>query len=585
MIRKKAESKRISQMTKILIEKNIMVPIRDGVQLATDVYRLEGAGPTPVLVVRTPYNKDGLVGGSDIFDILRAVQAGYTVVAQDVRGRYASEGAFNPHVQEADDGLDAFAWAAAQPWSNGVLGTFGGSYLGAAQWLPAREQPPALRAMAPSITFSDGYEGCSYQGGAKVLHDLRWVVADIVPAEIERRTARGDTVLKSDPPLDVDGALTELPLATHPLIREYAAFYLGWLAHPTADDYWLPSAPHAGYEQIQVPALNVSGWYDIFLWSTFQNYVGMKQRGGTQQARRNQRLIIGPWTHMNFSGSFPEREFGPSASSVAIDLPGLHLRWFDRWLKDEDNGMDEEPPVTIFVMGVDKWRTEDDWPLPDTQYRPYYLHSGGQANTLHGDGRLSIEPPGDEPPDVYLYNPLRPVPTVGGQVILPGGNAMGPRDQREVELRDDVLVYSTPVLDRPVEVTGPIELRLCVASSARDTDFTGKLVDVYPDGRAIILTEGILRARYRNSFTAPELLEPGTVYELTLNLWATANVFLPGHRMRLEVSSSNFPRFDRNSNTGGEIARETANQYQPAINRIFHDAAHPSRLILPIIER
>jgi putative CocE/NonD family hydrolase len=572
-------------MSTILIDKNIMVPMRDGVQLATDVYRLDGASPTPVLVVRTPYNKDHLVAHGDTFNILRAVQAGYTVVAQDVRGRYASEGMFNPHRQETQDGVDAFAWAAAQPWSNGVVGTFGGSYLGCTQWLPAREQPPALRAMAPSITFSDGYEGCSYQGGAKVLHDLRWVVANIVPAEIERRIARGEQPSVSETPLDVDGALTELPLATHPLIREYAAFYLDWLAHSTADDYWLLSSPQAGYEQITVPALNISGWYDIFLWSTFQNYLGMKQRGGTEAARQNQRLIIGPWTHMNFSGSFPEREFDWGGSSAAIDLPGIHLRWFDRWLKDVDNGIDHEPPAMIFVMGVDEWRTEADWPLPDTQYRPYYLRSSGGANTLHGDGTLSTALPGDELPDVYLYNPLRPVPTVGGQVILPGGNATGPRDQREVEERDDVLVYSTPMLEQAVEVTGPIELRLFVSSSTLDTDFTGKLVDVYPDGRAMILTEGILRARYRNSFTDPELLEPGMVYELRLNLWATANVFLPGHRIRLEVSSSNFPRFDRNSNTGGDIIRETADHYQPAINRIFHDAAHPSHLILPIIER
>jgi len=572
-------------MTTILIEKNIMVPMDDGVRLATDVYRLEGAAPTPVLVVRTPYSKDVMAGGSELFDILRAVQTGYTVVAQDVRGRFASEGNFNPHRQETADGLDAFAWAAAQPWSNGVVGTFGGSYLGATQWLPAREGPPDLRAMAPSITFSDSYEGCSYQGGAKVLHDLRWVVVDIVPAEIERRIARGEQVLESDTPLDVDGALTELPLATHPLIREYASFYLDWLAHPTADDYWLPSAPHAGYEQINAPALNISGWYDIFLWSTLQNYMGMKQRGGTEEARQNQRLIIGPWTHMNFSGSFPEREFGPGGSSAAIDLPGIHLRWFDRWLKDVDNGIDREPPAMIFVMGVDEWRREADWPLPDTQYRPYYLHSNGGANTLHGDGILSPEPPGDEPSDVYLYNPLRPVPTVGGQVILPSGNAMGPRDQSEVELRDDVLVYSTPVLESAVEVIGPIELRLFVSSSVPDTDFTGKLVDVYPDGRAMILTEGILRARYRNSLSEPELMEPDTIYELRLNLWATANVFLPGHRIRLEASSSNFPRFDRNSNTGGVIATEAADQYLPAINRVFHDAAHPSHLILPLIFR
>lgn len=360
------------------------------------------------------------------------------------------------------------------------------------------------------------------------------------------------------------------------MIREYAAFYLDWLTHPTGDDYWLPISPRAGYAQIRVPALNISGWYDIFPWSTIKNYLGMKQRGGTQEARRNQRLIIGPWTHMNFTGSFPEREFGPTASSAAIDLPGIHLRWFDRWLKGIDNGIDQEPPVMIFVMGVDEWHHEADWPLPNTQYRPYYLH---------GDGGLSTEPPGDEPPDMYLYNPLRLVPTVGGQVILPGANSMGPRDQRKVELRDDVLVYTTPSLERTVEVIGPVELRLFVLSLARDTDFTGKLVDVYPDGRAMILTEGILRARYRNSLTAPKLLKPGVIYELRLDLWATANVFLPGHRIRLKVSSSNFPRFDRNSNTGGDIASETREQYQPAINRILHDAAHPSHLTLPIIER
>jgi putative CocE/NonD family hydrolase len=260
------------------------------------------------------------------------------------------------------------------------------------------------------------------------------------------------------------------------------------------------------------PAVTFSNMYEGNTYrSTFQNYLGMRQRGGSEQARRNQRVIIGPWTHMNFSGSFPEREFGAAASSDAIDLTGIHLRWFDRWLKGANNGVDEEPPVMLFVMGIEAWRTEIEWPLPDTQYRPYYLHSAGQANTLSGDGTLSEEPPGDEPPDVYLYNPMRPVPTVGGQVILPSANSMGPRDQRVVETRDDVLVYSTPVLDKPVEVTGPIELRLFVASSARDTDFTGKLVDVFPDGRAMILTEGILRARYRSSFTEPELLDPAGV--------------------------------------------------------------------------
>ncbi|HET7080100.1 MAG TPA: CocE/NonD family hydrolase [Chloroflexia bacterium] len=571
-------------MATILIDKNVMVAMRDGVHLATDVYRLDGAAPAPALVTRTPYDKEHALAGNS-FDILRAVQAGYVVVIQDVCGRYASDGAFEPMRNEATDGCDAFAWVAAQPWSDGMVGTFGGSYLGATQWLPAREQPPALRAMAPVVTFSDMYAGSAYQGGAKVLHDLRWVVADIVPGEIRRRVARGAVAPPNGGQLDVDAVLNYLPLGDDPLIRDAAPFYQDWLAHATADEYWRPLSPNAGYDKITVPALNISGWYDIFLWDTFQNFNGMRERGGAEQARRFARVIIGPWTHMNFTGSFPEREFGPAAGSEAIDLSGIQLRWFDHWLKGVANGVEQEAPVTIFVMGVDQWRAESAWPLPDTQYRPYYLHSAGAANSLHGDGTLSGESPHDESPDVYLYNPFRPVPTVGGQVILPGANSMGPRDQRAVEERDDVLVYSTAVLDRPVEVTGPIELRLFVSSSARDTDFTGKLVDVFPDGRALILTEGILRARYRNSFTEPELLEPDRVYELRLDLWATANVFLPGHRIRLEVSSSNFPRFARNSNTGGVMAGEAAGEYRPAINRIFHDAARPSRLILPIIER
>ena len=573
-------------MATTLIEKNIMLPMRDGVRLATDVYHLDGEAPAPVLLARTPYDKERTVigGGGVAFDVLRAVQAGYAVVIQDVRGRFASEGEFNPHFQEGRDGADTIAWAAAQPWSRGVVGGFGGSYLGCTQWLAAREQPQALRAMASAVAPSDMYEGMAYQGGAHVFHGRRWAVV-MAAEEIRRQVARGSVPPKREASLDVDAVLAHMPLTDHPLFHEYTPWYLDWLAHPTADAYWLPISPCAGYEQIGVPVLSISGWYDIFLSPTFQNYQGMRQRGGTDRARENQRLVIGPRSHSNFTGSFPEREFGPAASSDSFDLTGHQLRWFDRWLNEADNGVDQELPVTLFVMGVDRWRTETDWPLPDTHYRPYYLRSSGQANTLHGDGTLSTEAPGDEPPDAYLYNPLRPVPTVGGQVILPGANAMGPRDQRAVETRDDVLVYSTPVLDRPVEVTGPIELRLFAASSACDTDFTGKLVDVYPDGRAMILTEGILRARYRESATAPELLEPDAVYDLRLDLWATANVFLPGHRIRLEVSSSNFPRFGRNSNTGGEIASEHADQYLPAINRIFHDLSHPSRLILPIIER
>jgi putative CocE/NonD family hydrolase len=573
-------------MTTIRIDKNLMVPMRDGVRLATDVYRLDGTPRAPVLLTRTPYNKDQtlIAGGGVAFDILRAVQAGYAVTIQDVRGRFASEGAFMPHFQERHDGADTIAWVADQPWSSGIVGGFGGSYLGGTQWLAAREQPTAFRAMASAVAPSNMDEGMAYQGGAHVFHPRRWA-AVMTTEEIRRRPPPDASLAGSGHHVDVDAILADLPLAGHPLLNEFTPWYRDWLSHSTADTYWHSISPCAGYEQIAAPVLNISGWYDIFLSAAFENYRGMRQRGGSEAARANSQVIIGPWSHSNFTGSFPEREFGPAASSDALDLTGLQLRWFDRWLTEFDNGVEQDPPVTLFVMGVDRWRSATDWPLPETQYRPYYLHSGGAANSSRGDGLLSPHAPAEEPADVYLSDPHRPVPTIGGQVILPGSNAVGPRDQRAVEARDDVLVYSTTVLDREVDVTGPVELRLFAASSGRDTDFTAKPVDVYPDGRAIVLTEGILRARYRRSLAEPHLLEPDAVSELTLDLWATANVFLPGHRIRLEVSSSNFPRFGRNSNTGGEIAMEAAAQYRPAINRVFHDGTRASCLVLPVIER
>ncbi len=564
---------------RMITERNVMVRMRDGVRLATDIYRLEGATPSPALVSRTPYNKDNLW-----IDLERFINAGYIVISQDVRGRYASEGEFNPHANETEDGVDLFAWVAEQPWSNGVIGTFGGSYLGGTQWLPARENPLSLKAMVPEVTFSDMYEGCAYQGGAKVLHDLRWAVT-IIPDVIARKRAAGEEVPANELLPDVNTVLSALPLAGHPMIKKYAPFYTEWLNHATPGPYWEVMAPNAGYDRITVPALNISGWYDIFIGGTLENFRGMKDRGGSALARNHQKLIIGPWTHMNFTGRFRERDFGEGSSSDAIDLNGIKLRWYDRWLKGTEKGIDLEDPVMIFVMGIDRWRTEKDWPLPDTKYVSYYLHSNGHANTLNGDGLLSTTQPKEEASDVFSYDPMDPVPTVGGQVLLPGENSMGPRDQQELEQREDVLVYSTPVLNEAVEVTGNIELKLFVSSSAFDTDFTAKLVDMYPDGRAMILTNGILRARYHRSFENPELLEPGKVYELNLNLLATSNVFLPGHRIRLEVSSSNFPQFNRNSNTGGDIPSETKEQYVPATNTVLHNTDFPSTLILPIIER
>lgn len=565
--------------TILIIVHNVMVEMRDGVRLATDIYRLKGAAPSPVLVARTPYNKNDL--WRDTRD--RYLRAGYAIVTQDVRGRYASEGDFDPHFQETDDGLDCFAWVASQPWSNGIIGTFGGSYLGGTQWLPARENPPALKAMVPEVTFSDMYEGNTHPGGVKVLHDLRWAAANIVRDAVERRRSAGEDVPEEKDLPDVATVLDVLPLASHPAIRRFAPFYREWIEHPSAGAYWDSISPASGYSNITAPAMNVSGWYDIFLYGTIQNYMGMK-REGKAPASQNQKLVLGPWTHMNFTGHFPERDFGSNASAEAIDLDGMRLRWYDRWLKGIQNGIDTEDPVLFFTMGIDSWRTAKDWPLPETRYVDYFLQSGGSANSVSGNGSLSLSRPSGGASDTFIYDPMNPVPTVGGQVILPGENSMGPRDQREVELRPDVLVYTSPVLKEAVDVTGNVRLELYVSSDAPDTDFSAKLVDVYPDGTAMILTNGILRTRYRDSMTHPELMQPGKVYKLDINLAATSNVFLPGHRIRLEVSSSNFPQYARNSNTGGNIADEPAEAYRKAENTVHHSAVYPSRLILPVID-
>jgi len=332
--------------------------------------------------------------------------------------------------------------------------------------------------------------------------------------------------------------------------------------------------------------LHIGGWYDIFLNGSLQGYIGMRRAAKSAEAQNRQKLVVGPWSHgTNWTSSYHEMDYGIDASGEAVNLTGLQLRWLERWVKGIPNGIDQEPPVRIFVMGINQWRDEADWPLPDTRYTPYYLHSSGHANTLHGDGTLSPLPLNAEPADTFVYDPLNPVPSIGGANLMPFASTIGPRDQQQVETREDVLVFSTPVLTQKLEVTGPITAHLYVSSSAPDTDITCKLVNVHPDGRAMLLTDGILRLRYRHSLSEPTLLQPDEIVPITIDLWSTSNVFLAGHRLRIEVSSSCFPKFARNSNTGGNVAMESREEYQVAVNRIYHDAEHPSHILLPIIER
>lgn len=571
----------------LLVEKNLPVAMRDGVTLATDVYRPADDSPHPVVLLRLPYNKEQPALLFLAGDILRIAHAGYAVVVQDCRGTWQSGGEFSPFFQEASDGVDTIAWAAAQPWSTGVVGTMGASYYGATQWLAAMESPPALKAMAPFITTDQYYDKWTYQGGAFQLgFILQWATATFGVAEAVRRVVAGratgasigEAITNAD---EVAARYWHTPLVELPGLGDRAPYVADWLAHPDYDAYWQAIAPCERYDAITAPALNFGGWYDLFLGGTLANYTAMK-------SRTRQKLVIGPWVHGYNGGVYAERNFGLMAHDAVADVTAEQIRWFDHWLKGADNGVPDEKPVKIFVMGADAWREEVDWPLPDTDWQCWYLHSAGRAGSDLEDGMLDTRTPGSEPHDAYHYDPHDPVPTVGGATFLPGlfvaANA-GPRDQRAVEARADVLTYTSAVLTRDLEVTGPVRLVLYVRSDAPDTDFTGKLCDVYPDGRAMILTDGILRARYRESFTAPRPLRAGEIHRLEIDLVATANVFRAGHRIRLEVSSSNFPRFDRNTNTGGVIARESAADFRTAHNEIWHDERHASHLVLPVIAR
>ena len=573
------------------VEKDVMVKTRDGEALATDLWVPDG-GPVPTLVVRTPYAKDIPNLLANAIDVPRLVGAGYAVAWQDCRGTGRSGGGFEPMLHEAEDGEDTVAWLGAQPWSDGTVGTFGASYLGWVQWAAASQAPAGLRAIAPTVTTSDYYTAPWYSdGGALSLHMTLWwsTLMGLLRAQrsLAAGTDTGESLMRAVGALDaLPSRVTAMPSGDQPVLVELAPWWSEWVRHPDRDRFWQDLSVIDRTGEVTVPALNVGGWFDVFAGSTTATFTRMRREAGTEGARAGQRLIMGPWDHLSYTGAYHDRQFGLSADVLAADLTGAHVAFFDRWLRGRADALDGTAPVRIFVMGIDQWRDEQDWPLPDTSYTDFWLRGAGRAATADGDGVLTPEGPGPDATDVFTYDPADPVPTLGGRLIMPSSlNAVGPVDQRPVESRDDVLCFTTPELTEPLEVTGPISLVLHVASSALDTDVTAKLVDVFPDGRALYLTDGILRARYRNGLEAPELLEPEHAYELTIDLSVTANVFLPGHRLRLEVSSSNFPRYDRNTNTGGVIAEESLDDAVVATNRLLHGRAHPSRLVLPVIDR
>ncbi|MFI0423462.1 CocE/NonD family hydrolase [Spongiactinospora sp. 9N601] len=567
----------------ITVDRMLAVPMRDGAILRADVYRPAGQR-CPALVFRTPYDRTSL-GMYGTF-ALRAASAGYAVVMQDVRGRGASEGTFTPFLNEREDGYDSIDWIAAQPWCDGNVGMFGGSYDGVTQWQAAMSGHPALKAIAPNVTASSYHHGWVYRGGAfQLSFSLGWTLSLAA-----HNAARDPSV-----PAEVRGALTDaadrlpgtaavLPLDDHPYLDAVAPYYREWLRHPRYDEYWERLDVSRAYPGINVAAFNLGGWYDTFLGGTLANFAGMRAQGPAS-ARDRQRLLIGPWPHAGlFSGNpVGEWNFGGRATGPAIDADGMQLRWFDTWLRDGDDGIAGEPPVLLFTMGADEWRVADSWPLPGTEYQDWHLHSGGRANTLHGDGELRREQPDSgQAPDTFLYNPRDPVPTLGGALCCnPVHTRGGVFDQRPIEARSDVLVYTSEPLTEPLDVTGPVTVVLHAATTAPDTDWTAKLVDVGPCGYARNLADGIIRARYRDSTSEPRLLTPGEVVEYQIDLGATSNVFQPGHRIRLEVSSSNFPHFDRNPNTG-ELPGTSA-EVTSALQSVHHAGPYLSRLILPVV--
>ncbi len=556
----------------VTIERDLPLKMRDGVTLRADICRPKADGRFPVLLTRTPYDKKAVVDFC-----LKGAERGYVVVAQDVRGRYASEGDWYPFKYESQDGYDTVEWAAALPYSNGKVGMFGGSYVGATQYLAAIAEPPHLAGICPNYTASNYHDGWAYQGGAfEQWFNESWTTGLALNTISRHANSASDAVSWTQ----------KLPLRSYPVLEtppaaELAPYFTDWLAHPNYDDYWKQWSIEDHYAKIQVPVFSLGAWYDVFLGGTLRNYARLKKEAGTEAARRGQRLMIYVGGH---AGGSTSRKVGAVdfGDKLPFDVGEATLRWYDSLLGGIANGVDREKPVRIFVMGKNDWREEDDWPLERAKPTRYYLRSTKAANGLEGGGTLSTVAPAEEKLDQYVYDPNDAVPTIGGPLCcgpLPTG--IGPEDQRPAEARADVLVFSTTAFAQNTEVTGPISLDLYVSSSAVDTDFTGKLVDVWPNGFAQNLTEGILRLRYRNSQETPELGNPGEIYHVSVDLWATSNVFLPGHKLRLEVSSSNFPRFDRNLNTGEDQARGT--HMVKATNIIYHDKSRPSALVLPIV--
>ncbi|MHC4543910.1 MAG: CocE/NonD family hydrolase [Planctomycetota bacterium] len=509
----------------------LMVPMREGVKLATDVYLPDGKGPWPAILFRTPYGKSTAQGQA-----MMANQRGYAFVSQDIRGRFGSEGLDYPVFGhdgwgKNQDGYDTVEWVAAQKWSDGKVGTVGASANGITQNMMAPSRPPHLVCQYVAVAFSSMYNQAAYQGGAF------------------RKSL-------------VEGWMNGNKFSPENL-KEMRA-------HPDYDDFCKQFDPELVAHRINVPILFLGGWYDIFNAGSINSFLTI-QKKGDKGARGKCRLVMGPYGHGRSEDLiFPNTEY-PKPVSM--------LNWFDIWMKKNGKGIDDIPVVQYFVMGdpadsknnANVWKTAEDWPVP-AKIKPFYFNA---------NGKLRPRPPKKVDTSLsYKYDPKDPVPTIGGANLI---IKKGPRDQRPVEERPDVLLFTSGELKKPVEITGPVKVRLWASSTATDTDFTAKLCDVYPDGRSMIVLDGIIRARHRNSMEKSELIEPGKIYEYEIDLWSTSLVFTPGHRIRVAISSSNSPRFEPNPNTGKHSGMD--DQTKVATNTIYLEAKHPSHILLPVVAR
>jgi putative CocE/NonD family hydrolase len=573
----------------VVVEYGVRARMTDGISLVADVYRPGKPGKFPALLERTPYNRKG-----DAATANELASHDYVVVLQDTRGRYDSEGEFYPFRHESKDGYDSVEWAASLPYSNGQVGMFGGSYVGATQMLAAIAKPPHLLAIFPYVTASEYYDGWTYQNGALMQWFAGSWSSGLAVDTLRRKTEARIQAKQWVEQLPVE----EYSMLSLPPVSELAPYYRDWVEHETDDEYWKPWKISEHHGDLEIKSLHGGGWHDIFLKGTLTNYLGIRKGAATQAAREGTRLIVGPWAHAATSpeGKIGDVVFGRNA---VLNSTQTALAWFDYALKGLQDEYAVKPPVRIFVMGDNTWRDENEFPPARARSVKYFFHSTRGANGIAGDGLINVNAPVSAPvgapisapvnapvgerADTYDYDPRHPVPTIGGRLCCGAALPPGPFDQSANEKRADVLVFSTPPLEKNTEVTGFITVELYAATSARDTDFTAMLVDVDTSGYARFLTDGVVRARYRNNTKQAEEIIPGQIYKYTIDLWATSNAFKTGHKIRVYVSSSNFPRFSRNLNTAERTLGST--RMVVAKQTIYHDALHPSSIILPIVPR